>query len=67
MSTELWVVEQGQLGVLLDGRAEDEGDGVVQEALAQDQAVQRRVNVYVLLFRSEGILKWRHADFETPF
>ena len=45
MSTELWVVEQGQLGVLLDGRAEDEGDGVVQEALAQDQAVQRRVNV----------------------
>jgi len=48
MSTELRVVEQGQLGVLLDRRAEDEGDGVVQQALAQDQAVQRRVNVQVL-------------------
>ncbi len=45
MLTELWMIEQGQLGVLLDGRAEDEGHGVVQQALAQDQAVQRWVNM----------------------
>ena len=40
---------QRDFGVLLDGRAEDDRDRVVQEALAEDEAVEHRVHVQVLI------------------
>jgi hypothetical protein len=51
------LVVQGESGILLHGGAEDQGHGVVQQALAEDQAVQGLVHVQILKGESVFVIR----------
>jgi len=47
-SSGVLLIVERKSGILFDGGAEDQGDGVVQQALTEDQAVQVAVHFQVL-------------------